>query len=67
MRVLPDLLDLVLPVSCVCCGRTGPLWCPSCRPASDPEPVALPSVQGQLPVFAAGEFGGALRSALLAF
>jgi predicted amidophosphoribosyltransferase len=67
MRVLPDLLDLMLPVSCVCCGRAGPLWCPGCRPASDPEPVVLPSAAAHPPVFAAGEYGGALRSALLAF
>lgn len=65
MRVLPDLLDLVLPVSCVCCGRSGPLWCSGCRPAS--EPVAVPSGQGVPVVVAAGEYGGGLRSALLAF
>jgi predicted amidophosphoribosyltransferase len=67
MRVLPDLLDLVLPVSCVCCGRTGALWCPACRPASDPEPVVLPADGARPTVVAAGEYGGALRSALLAF
>lgn len=67
MRVLPDLLDLALPVSCVCCGRPGPLWCPACRPASEPAPVSLASVAARLPVTAAGEYGGALRSALLAF
>ena len=64
MRLLPDLLDLVLPSSCVCCGRGGALWCVGCRPASEPEPVTLPSLP---PVFAAGEYGGGLRSALLAF
>lgn len=63
MRLLPDLLDLVLPSRCVSCGRGGRLWCLACRPTSDPEPVTLPSV----PVVAAGEYGGALRSALLAF
>ncbi|MDQ1741754.1 MAG: hypothetical protein QOE23_93 [Pseudonocardiales bacterium] len=67
MRVLPDLLDLALPVSCVCCGHPGPLWCPGCRPASRPERVAQASVAARLPVFAAGEYGGGLRSALLAF
>src|ERR1700712_1123621 len=67
MRLLPDLLDLVLPSSCVCCGRAGALWCQSCRPASEPAPVVLQSVPAVLPVFAAGEYGGALRNALLAF
>jgi len=64
MRVLPDLVELVLPSRCVWCGRGGLLWCLGCQPASDPERVALPSL---LTVVAAGEYGGALRSALLAF
>ncbi|HEY0167784.1 MAG TPA: phosphoribosyltransferase family protein [Jatrophihabitans sp.] len=64
MRLLPDLLDLVLPAKCVCCGRAGLVWCPGCQPTSTPEPVALAC---PAPVFAAGEYGGALRSALLAF
>lgn len=64
MRLLPDLLDLVLPARCVSCGRGGLLWCLACRPASDPEPVGLPAAP---PIVAAGEYGGALRSALLAY
>jgi predicted amidophosphoribosyltransferase len=64
MRLFPDLVDLVLPSHCVWCGQGGLLWCPGCRPASNPEAVALPSLP---PVVAAGEYGGALRSALLAF
>ncbi|MEO6502148.1 MAG: phosphoribosyltransferase family protein [Jatrophihabitantaceae bacterium] len=64
MRFLPDLLDLVLPSSCVCCGRAGLVWCPGCRPESEPESVTLASSP---PVFAAGDYGGALRSALLAY
>jgi predicted amidophosphoribosyltransferase len=64
MRLLPDLVDLMLPASCVCCGSGGSLWCLGCRPASEPEPVALPTFAR---VVAVGEYGGALRSALLAF
>jgi predicted amidophosphoribosyltransferase len=64
MRLLPDLLDLMLPASCVCCGAGGSLWCLACRPASEPEPVTLSSFPR---VVAVGEYGGALRSALLAF
>ena len=64
MRLLPDLMELVLPSGCVWCGRGGRLWCLACRPACEPAPVTLPSLP---PVVAAGEYGGALRSALLAF
>jgi predicted amidophosphoribosyltransferase len=64
MRFLPDLMDLVLPSSCVCCGLAGRLWCPGCQPKSEPELVAL---AGSTSVVAAGEYGGGLRSALLAF
>ncbi len=64
MRLLPDLVDLVLPASCVCCGRAGPLWCAGCRPHSEPAPVPVAAAPR---VFAAGEYGGELRSALLAF
>jgi predicted amidophosphoribosyltransferase len=64
MRVLPDLLDLVWPSSCVCCGRGEAVWCPHCRPPSVPRQVELPAAP---PVVAAGEYGGALREALLAF
>lgn len=64
MRFLPDLLDLVLPSSCVHCGLAGRVWCPGCQPTSEPEPVTLARSPS---VVAAGEYGGALRSALLAF
>lgn len=64
MRLLPDLLDLMLPASCVSCGLAGLVWCPACRPKSEPGPVAL---AGPPTVVAAGEYGGGLRSALLAF
>ncbi|HST47427.1 ComF family protein [Jatrophihabitans sp.] len=67
MRVLPDLLDLVWPSTCVCCGRGDAVWCPHCRPPSVPYQVALPAAPGVPPVVAAGEYGGALRQALLAF
>ncbi len=64
MRVLPDLVDLVLPSRCVCCGLAGPVWCPGCQPGSEPRPVALACAP---PVIAVGEYGGGLRSALLAY
>jgi len=67
MRVLPDLLDLVWPSSCVCCGRSDTVWCPHCRPPSVPHQVTLPATASAAPVLAAGEYGGALRQALLAF
>jgi predicted amidophosphoribosyltransferase len=64
MRLLPDLIDLVLPASCVCCGRAGQLWCSACRPDSQPQSVSLATGP---PVFAACEYAGELRSALIAF
>ena len=67
MRVLPDLLDLVWPSTCVSCGRGDAVWCSLCRPPSIPQPVALPSSPAAPPVMAAGDYGGALRQALLAF
>lgn len=61
---MPDLVDLVLPVGCVCCGRAGQLWCSGCRPDSQPQSVSLAAGP---PVYAAGEYAGELRSALIAF
>ncbi|MBV9821691.1 MAG: ComF family protein, partial [Actinobacteria bacterium] len=67
MKVLPDLLDLVWPSTCVCCGRGNTVWCRYCRPPSVPEPVLLAAAPGAPPVLAAGDYGGPLRQALLAF
>ncbi len=67
MRVLPDLLDLLWPSTCVSCGRGDTVWCSLCRPPSVPLPIALPTAPAAPPVTAAGDYGGALRQALLAF
>lgn len=64
VELLAELIDLVLPSSCVCCHRTGPLWCPGCRPSSMPE---LAGTGAGLPVCAAGEYDAELRSALIAY
>ncbi|MEO7286906.1 MAG: phosphoribosyltransferase family protein [Jatrophihabitantaceae bacterium] len=64
MNVLAELIDLVLPSSCVSCERAGPTWCGSCRPVSQPGPVA--TAHGP-PTFAAAEYAGELRGALLAY
>jgi predicted amidophosphoribosyltransferase len=64
MRVLDDLLDLVLPADCLCCGRPGAAWCPGCQPASVPRRVEHPGA----PVsFAAGEYAEQLRTALIGY
>lgn len=56
------LTDLVLPRSCIGCGRAGRAWCDGCRPAG------LVRVDGgALPVLAAGEYAGAVRAALIAY
>jgi predicted amidophosphoribosyltransferase len=64
MSLLADLLDLVLPSTCVCCARAGPQWCGFCRPPSVPE---LVPIAAELPVFAAAAYEAELRTALLSF
>ncbi|PZS16770.1 MAG: amidophosphoribosyltransferase [Pseudonocardiales bacterium] len=56
------LADLVLPRCCVGCGRAGPTLCASCTPAG-----LLRYDAAGLPVVAAGEYGAALRTALIAY
>jgi len=58
MGVLAELLDLALPAGCICCHRPGSVWCPGCQPPSVGQPVG-PGV------FAAGEYAGDLRTALV--
>jgi predicted amidophosphoribosyltransferase len=60
--VLADLLDLVLPVACVGCGRAGPPLCASCG-----EPDVHPVPLDGLPVVAAARYEGVVRTALLAY
>lgn len=64
MRVLDELLDLVLPAGCLCCGRPGATWCAGCQPASAPRQVDRP---GAPPIFAAGEYAEQLRTALIGY
>lgn len=64
MRLIGELVELVLPVSCVCCGRPGALWCVGCRPVSQPEPAPLAQAP---PTYAAGDYDTELRTALLSY
>jgi predicted amidophosphoribosyltransferase len=70
LRSLPalgaELLDLLLPVSCAGCGRSGAgCWCPACRPPpGEPRRVPLAGLPGTLAV---GTYAGSLRAALLAY
>ncbi|MDQ2958946.1 MAG: ComF family protein, partial [Actinomycetota bacterium] len=64
MHIFHDLLDLVLPMSCVCCLGPGSLWCAGCRPISRPERLPL---LAEPPVYASGEYADELREALLAY
>lgn len=64
MGLLAELIDLVLPSSCICCQRSGPLWCAACRPASIPELAATATGPA---ICAAGEYDAELRSALIAY
>ena len=62
-----DLLDavgeLVLPHACAGCRRAGAVLCAACRPGGPPRP----SLVGGLTVFAAGDYRGGLRAALIAY
>ncbi len=60
--MLADLIDLVLPVSCVGCGRPGPPLCATC---GEPDVHAVP-LDG-LAVVAATRYEGVVRTALLAY
>ncbi len=62
MNLLADLIDLVLPASCVCCGHPGSVWCSGCQPSSVAAAVEL--AHGP-PTFAAGDYAEELRTALL--
>lgn len=64
MRILTEVIDLVFPASCLCCGRPGAAWCARCQPASRPSPVERPNAP---PVYAAGEYAGPLRTALIGY
>jgi predicted amidophosphoribosyltransferase len=64
MRMLDDLLDLVLPADCLCCGRPAAAWCPGCQPASVPRRIEHP---GGPVTFAAGEYADQLRTALIGY
>jgi predicted amidophosphoribosyltransferase len=60
--LLAALIDLVLPQSCVGCGRDGAALCASCASSR----LVQVDAAG-LPVMAAGDYAGGLRTALLAY
>lgn len=74
-RLVPRLLDLVLPLECAACGRPGAAWCRRCslalararlqpdlsRVYPDPCPPGLP------PSHAWGRYAGPLRAAIRAW
>lgn len=62
-RLLADVLDLALPLTCVGCAQPGEAWCRRCLP------VAQCSIteHGELTVSAAQEYQGITRTALLAY
>jgi predicted amidophosphoribosyltransferase len=62
--VLTGLLELVFPATCVCCGRAPVAWCRRCRPGPEQRwRAGLDSV----PVCAATEYRGTVRTALIAY
>ena len=62
--VLGRILDALFPSRCVGCGRTGAVFCRSCRPQAA---AARRLHAGRLPVAAAGRYAGVLRRAILLF
>lgn len=73
--LLPDLLDLVLPVECAACGRAGSHWCARCRSTleqarlKDSERRVKPDpAPAHLPLCCAwGRYSGSLRSVIRAW
>jgi predicted amidophosphoribosyltransferase len=61
--VLAAAVDLVLPAVCVGCGTPGPALCQQCVPICAPVSVRIAG----RPVYAAGWYDEALRTALLAY
>src|SRR5439155_7627063 len=68
--VLRAALDLLLPPACAGCGTAGALLCHRCAsPLRGParQHVPAPRLPGLPPVWAATEYGGAVRAALIAY
>jgi predicted amidophosphoribosyltransferase len=61
------LLDLVLPLDCGGCGAPGVPWCPDCAALLGKPVRVRPPCCAERPVYALGSYGGALRTALLAY
>lgn len=61
--LIASLVDLVLPRTCLGCGRAGAALCAACQPRELPLRVWA----GGLDVCAAGAYEGPLRTALLAY
>jgi predicted amidophosphoribosyltransferase len=65
-HLLAALVDLVLPVACLGCGRTGSAWCAPCLRGAE-RPHLVRRLSGVPPTVAAGWYAGSLRSALLSY
>jgi len=61
--LIADLLDLILPSSCVACGNPMAALCPSCAPRGE---LVSREIRG-VTVTAAGEYRDGLRAGLLAY
>jgi predicted amidophosphoribosyltransferase len=64
-RALRDALGVLLPVTCVGCGEADAALCDSCL-ASVPDAPAVRELAGPFPVWAATEYNGVVRRAVLA-
>jgi ComF family protein len=63
--ILEWLLDGLSPRRCLACGEPGAArWCQAC---GEPEPLSQPRIVAHTPLFAAGEYSGALASAIRRF
>jgi predicted amidophosphoribosyltransferase len=67
VAICAELLDLVLPRCCIGCGAgDAAQWCPDCRVAPDVRRCLI-GPDCPVPVWAAADYAGSVREALLAY
>ncbi|MFW0789021.1 ComF family protein [Gordonia sp. CPCC 205333] len=67
MRMLTALSDLIVPIDCGGCGRTGTRWCDRCNTRIRDAPIELtPRIDVGVPVWALGRYRAPFATSVLA-